>query len=72
MVEALSPLPTSRVALPVEACNQQDAVGFNFEEKTIGKAPHGCPSSVPVDNGKAQRELGDDLDCGFHRLHEAI
>jgi len=47
------------------------AFGFHLEKQAIRKAPHSCPPALPIDNGKAQGKLRDELDGVFDGLNES-
>jgi hypothetical protein len=55
----------------MKAGNEQSAFSFDLVKQSVWKAPYSCSPSLPVDSGKAQWILRDDLDGIIHRLHES-
>jgi hypothetical protein len=56
----------------MKARNQQDSVGFNFEEQAVREPSNTCAPSFPIDNRKAQRKFRDEIDGIFDGLNESF
>jgi hypothetical protein len=56
----------------VEAGNHHDPIRLNLEEYSVGKAPHSCTATAPVNDRKLQRMLRDCLNRGLNRQRETL
>src|SRR5271157_5866573 len=70
--QGLSRPPTSRIPPAVEAGDHNNPIHLNLEEYSVGKAPHSCTATAPVDDRKLQWMLRDCLNRGLDRQCETL